>query len=279
MENKKIKTPAKINLGLNITGKRTDGYHNIETIFYPVNLYDFLSFEKADTLSIESNNSSLVNEDGNSIIKAVHLLEKETGNKLNVKIFLEKNIPIGAGMGGGTSDGAAALIALNDLFELKLNKNKLQELALQIGSDAPYFINPVPSIAKGRGEILSEIEFNIQSPILIINPGIHISTKWAYENLPANLPHKSISINSGFVNLDLSNLKDILTNDFENVVFPAYPEIQNIKSQLYELGAVFAIMTGSGSTVYGIFNDLSQAENAKEKFPDKYFKFIHNVTF
>lgn len=270
----KIKTPAKINLGLNVTGKRTDGYHYIETIFYPFNLNDYISFEKSDALSIESNNIQLVKEDGNSIIKAVHILEKETSNKLNVKIYLEKNIPIGAGMGGGTSDGAAALIALNDLYELGLSKNKLRELALQIGSDAPYFINPVPSIAKGRGEILSEIEFNIQSPILIINPGIHISTKWAYDNLPANLPHKSISINSGFGNLDLSNLKDILTNDFEKVVFPAYPEIENIKTQLYELGAVFALMTGSGSTVYGIFNNLSQAEAAEEKFPEKYFKFI-----
>ena len=274
MESIKIKTPAKINLGLNITGKRSDGYHNIETIFYPVNLYDFISFEKSDALSLESNNSSLVKEDGNSIIKAVQILEKEVERNLSVKIFLEKNIPIGAGMGGGTSDGAAALIALNDLFDLRLGINRLRELALHIGSDAPYFINPVPSIATGRGEVLSEIDLNITSPILIINPGIHISTRWAYENLPANLPHKSINKDTDYRNISLHEMKNILTNDFEKVVFPAYPEIENIKNLLYELGAVFALMTGSGSTVFGVFEDVISAENARNNFPHKYFKFI-----
>ncbi|MGD1007583.1 MAG: 4-(cytidine 5'-diphospho)-2-C-methyl-D-erythritol kinase [Ignavibacteriaceae bacterium] len=274
MKNIKIKTYAKINIGLNIINKRPDGYHNIETIFYPINIFDTITFELSDAFSIESNNSQLVKEDGNSIIKAVHILEKETGNKLNVKVFLEKNIPIDAGMGGGSSDGAAALMALNNLFDLKLNQNKLKELALQIGSDAPYFINPVPSIAQSRGEVLKEIKFNIPYPVLIINPGIHISTKWAYENLIPDMPHKNISEIPELDKIDFRELKNILTNDFEKVVFPKFPEIENIKIQLYDLGAVFALMTGSGSTAYGIFPDSMTAENAKEKFPENYFRFI-----
>jgi 4-diphosphocytidyl-2-C-methyl-D-erythritol kinase len=274
MENIKIKTPAKINLGLNITGKRPDGYHNIETVFYPVNLFDNITIELSDELSIESNNSNLVEEDGNSLIKAVRILEKETGKKLNVKIYLEKNIPIGAGMGGGTSDGAAMLSALNNLFSLKFDMNKLRELALQIGSDAPYFINPVPSVAQSRGEELREIKFYIPFPIVIINPGIHISTKWAYENLLANLQHESILKISDWDKIDIGELKDMLTNDFEKVVFPEYPEIEGIKNKLYDLGAVFSLMTGSGSTVFGIFNDMTSAENALAEFPAKYFRCI-----
>jgi 4-diphosphocytidyl-2-C-methyl-D-erythritol kinase len=274
MENIEIKTPAKINLGLNITGKRPDGYHNIETVFYPVNLFDNITIELSDKLSIESNNIQLVREDGNSLIKAVRILEKETGKKLNVKIYLEKNIPIGAGMGGGTSDGAAMLKALNNLFSLKLDMNKLKELALQIGSDAPYFINPVPSVAQSRGEELREIKLNIPYPIVIINPGIHISTKWAYENLPADLQHESILKISDWDKVDIGGLINILTNDFEEVVFPEYPGIEDIKNKLYNLGTVFSLMTGSGSTVFGIFKDMTSAERALAEFPEKYFKCI-----
>jgi 4-diphosphocytidyl-2-C-methyl-D-erythritol kinase len=274
MDNIKIKTPAKINIGLNITGKRADGYHNIETIFYPVSLFDIITIEKSETTSIQSNNTQLAAEENNSIKKALSLIEIETGKKLNVKIYLEKNIPIGAGMGGGSSDGAAALTALNNLFNLNLDEKRLRELALQIGSDAPYFINPVPSIAKSRGEELREINFNIPYPVLIINPGIHISTKWAYDNLCAGMNKKSINEIKDWENVDWGNLKSILTNDFERVVFPKFPEIESIKNQLYNLGAIFALMTGSGSTVYGIFKDIEAAEKAKEKFPEKYFSFL-----
>jgi len=259
---------------LNIINKRPDGYHNIESIFYPITLFDDISIGFSDTLSIESNNSQLVREDGNSIIKAIYIIEQEIKKKVNVKIYLKKNIPIGAGMGGGSSDGAATLAALNELFDLKFNKIKLKELALQIGSDAPYFINPVPSIARSRGELLEEIQFDLHYPVLIINPGIHISTKWAFENLTMYSGDKIISGISEFDTIDVLKIKNILTNDFEKVVFPEYPEIENIKNQLYEFGAIFALMTGSGSTVYGIFQDTASAENAKYKFPDNYFSFI-----
>ena len=277
MESIRIKTPAKINIGLNIINKRPDGYHNIESIFYPVNLFDIIYIEQSDALSIESNNSGLVKEEGNSLLKAVNIIEKEIKRKVNVKIYLKKNIPIGAGMGGGSSNGAAVIKALNKLLNLNFSRNKLEELALQIGSDAPYFINPVPSIAQSRGEALKEIKFNIPYPVLIINPGIHISTKWAYENLTNYEGNKIISGISDFDKIDILKLKDILTNDFEKVVFPAYPEIENIKNRLYKSGAIFALMTGSGSTVYGLFPDTASAQKAQNLFPDKYFKFIHLV--
>jgi len=273
-----VKTPAKINIGLKVINKRQDGFHNIETIFYPVNLFDNLTIELSDNFSFESNISHLAEEDSNSVLKAVSLIEKESGWKLNVKIFLEKNIPIGAGMGGGSSDGAATLKLLNKLFELNLNDNKLKELALLIGSDAPYFINPVPSIAQSRGELLTEIKFNIPHPILIVNPGIHVSTKWAYENITLNAQHNNISGIPDLDKIDFGELKNIFTNDFEKVVFPEYPEVENIKNQLYDLGAIFALMTGSGSTVYGIFPDLQSAENAKISFQDNYFSFVHSIS-
>ena len=277
MENIEIKTPAKINIGLNIINKRPDGYHNLESIFYPVNLFDIINMGLSDKLSIDSNNSGLVKENDNSVIKAVNIMEKESGKVLKVRIYLEKNIPIGAGMGGGSSDGASALLALNELFDLKFNHQKLRELSLQIGSDAPYFINPVPSVVRSRGESLKEIKFNIPCPVLIINPGIHISTKWAYENLTKHSGEKLISSIPDLDNIDILKLKDILTNDFEEVVFSSYPEIKDIKNRLYDLAAIFALMTGSGSTVYGIFPDLASAEKAKNNFPENYFKFIHLV--
>jgi 4-diphosphocytidyl-2-C-methyl-D-erythritol kinase len=271
-----VKTPAKINIGLNVINKRQDGFHNIETIFYPVNLYDNLTIELSGNFSFDSNISQLANDDGNTVLKAVSILENESGRNLNVKIFLEKNIPIGAGMGGGSSDGAAALKVLNKLFELNLNDNKLKEFALLIGSDAPYFINPIPSIAQSRGEQLTETKFSIPYPILIVNPGIHISTKWAYENITLNTQHINISGILDLDKIDSGKLKNIFTNDFEKVVFPEFPEVENIKNQLYDLGAMFALMTGSGSTVYGIFPDLLSAENAKKAFPDNYFTFVHS---
>lgn len=262
-------------MGLNILDKRQDGYHNIETIFFPLNLFDTLTFEPSDHLSLVSNNKQLIQEENNSILKAIQLLENKVSKKFNVKIYLEKNIPIGAGMGGGSSDGGATLSAINKLFQLNLIKTELEELALQIGSDAPYFINPVPSFAQSRGEQLKEIKLKIPYPILIINPGVHLSTKWAYNNFIPETHRKSLS---GLIvndRIDFEMLINNAANDFEKVVFPKFPEISDIKKHLYDLGAMFALMTGSGSTVFGIFHDLPAAENAKEFFPDNYFRVIH----
>ena len=275
MEKLIIKTPAKINFGLNILRKRSDGYHDIETIFYPIKLFDILTISSSDEFNFKSNIRQIENEKNNSIVKSVRLLEDLTGKKFNIKINLEKYIPIGAGMGGGSSDGAASLIALNNFFNLNIEEKILNELALNIGSDTPFFLNPTPSFAQSRGEIIQKINFNIPFPILIVNPRIHISTKWAYENLKLKNHNNFLrSINSD-VQIDFSKLKNEVTNDFEEIVFNKYPEIEKIKTQLYESKATFVLMTGSGSTVFAIFHDYNSAKIAAEKFPSNYFTFIN----
>ena len=275
MEQLKIKTPAKINLGLNIIGKRPDGFHNIETFFYPVKLYDYLTFRSSKSFKFNCNVESLKKDQNNSTIKAKKLLEETIKKKFNITIDLQKNIPIGAGMGGGSSDGAAALLAINKFFKLNLSKQKLKELALKIGSDVPFFIDPKPGFAISRGEVIQNFKFKVPYPILIINPGIHISTKWAYQNILPGKPRYHL-FNLPLIQSDnFKILKNLVFNDFEEPVFKKYPEIRNIKESLYDLGAIFALMTGSGSTVFGIFKDIEHAVKAERKYSRNYFTFLH----
>ncbi len=275
MEKIEIKAPCKINLGLKVIRKRPDGYHDIETIFYPINLFDQVTIEPSSSFSFVTNNNFLKTETNNSVITAIKKLEVLTGKKLNAKIYLEKNIPVGAGLGGGSSDGSAALIALDSLFNLHLSKDEIKKIALEIGSDTPFFLNPKPSFAESRGEVLKEINLKIESPILLVNPGIHISTKWAYESLSIESKEINHLEYKDLLSKNWKELRNHLTNDFEEIVFNKYPEIKKIKDKLYESGALFSLMTGSGSTVFGIFPDEPSILKAKSKFPDGYFKFIH----
>ncbi len=270
-----VKTPAKINFGLNIIEKRSDGFHNIETIFYPVDLFDVLTFSASDKFIFDSDNEALNNEKDNLVTKAKTLLEEKCGRELKIEIHLKKNIPIGAGMGGGSSDAAATLKTLNQIFNLYLNHDELKVLALKLGSDVPFFLNPVPSFAESRGEKISAINFLINRPVLIVNPGIHISTKWAYENIKPQKPEFSLRELSNFSQTDFSFLQDKVVNDFEEKVFQSFPEIVNIKKELLNLGASFALMTGSGSTLFGIFPNKISAEEAKIKFNQQYFTYLH----
>lgn len=269
-----IKAPAKINIGINVLEKRNDGYHNINTLFYPIyDLYDTLTFELSNSFEFSTNSNEL-NIDDNLIVNAKLLLEKFTERKLNVKIFLEKKIPIGAGLGGGSSDAAATLISLNELFNLSLQYDQLINLAFELGSDIPFFIKSKPAIGKSRGELLEHIDISIDKPILIINPGIHISSKKAYQNIKPikrEFDYKSILIQN---KLDYIHLRKVIKNDFEDYVFSKFPEVGEIKKILYEKGAVFAQMSGSGSSVYGFFNSYEEAENAIKYFPAYYFHWI-----
>ncbi len=269
-----IKAPAKINIGLNIVSKRADGFHNIETIFYPISLFDNLLFEKADSDSFSCNNTSLGKERNNLIIKAKEVLEEEFRTKFPLKIVLEKNIPIGAGMGGGSSDAASALHSINILYDLNLSKEQLNNYALRLGSDVPFFLDPRPSFASGRGEILNVLDFTIDFPILIVNPGIHISTKWAFDNIKPRDPY--LHLNHIFQQkIIFANLQDIITNDFEEVVFYKYPEIAQIKKDLLSREALVSMLTGSGSTVFGIFDNETKALAAESYFHQKYFTYLH----
>ena len=268
-----IKSPAKINIGLNITDKRPDGYHNIETIFYPVKLFDVIKFYKQDFDSFKCNNPRLMNEKNNLIFKAKEMLELKFKRKFNLKIELDKNIPIGAGMGGGSSDAASTLHSINILYGLNLFKTELHELAIKLGSDVPFFLDPRPSYASGRGELLSKIDFSLNTNLLIVNPGIHISTKWAYDNIVPKRPIFKLS-EIRDEKIDLEKYKNVFFNDFESVVFKKFPEIESIKNDMYKMGADFSLMTGSGSTVFGVFNEIENAKKAEIKFQKKYFTFL-----
>jgi 4-diphosphocytidyl-2-C-methyl-D-erythritol kinase len=273
-----VKAPAKINIGLYVTEKRQDGYHNIETIFYPINLYDIIKFEDSDYFSFSSNLKNLPTDSTNLIIQAKNILEDYSGEKLNIKIFLDKRIPLGAGLGGGSSDAAVTLVKLNELAGLNLSTNEIFDLGLSLGSDIPFFINPQPSFASGRGEYLQSQLIDLELPLVIVNPGIIISTKWAYSQIQPDIPNfnlKELGV------LDWEHLRlytDKIMNVFEKPVFEKYPLIKEIKSLHYKLGAVFSLMSGSGSTVYGIYSDKERALTAIRILKEKgYFVFAQNL--
>lgn len=270
-----IKAPAKINIGLNIISRRPDGYHNLETIFYPiVDLYDVIKITKAKLFSFRCNVKEIDLDTNNLIIKAKNKLEKFSGKKLNVEIYCEKNIPIGAGLGGGSSDAAATLISLNEMFNLNISEDEMVKIALELGSDVPFFIKSKPSYAGGRGEQLEQINLNIKHPILLINPRIHVSTKEAFANItPLKSKYKLVDSIVG-EQLDFDILNSKVKNDFEYTVFARHTILQEIKEKLYKVGAKFVLMSGSGSTIYAIFGNLNQARMVYNSFPAEYFRFI-----
>ncbi len=270
-----LKSPAKINIGLNILRKRDDGFHDLETIFYPLLLSDILTFEKADETKLESNSTEINSLQTNLISTAIEFLETIVNRKLNVKIYLEKNIPIGAGLGGGSSNAVSTLKALNELFELNLTYDKLSEIALKLGSDVPFFLESIPCFAFSRGELRKNIQLSLSQPILIVNPGIHISTKWAFQNLELTSHQKSLKELCKQNSVTIDDIKDYATNDFENIVYEKYPEVKSIKDKLDASGADFVSMTGTGSTVYGVFSNLQKARWVKKDFDASYFTYIN----
>jgi 4-diphosphocytidyl-2-C-methyl-D-erythritol kinase len=268
---------SKINFGLQVLNKRLDGFHNINTVFYLINLYDEMEFSESDTIEIISKPEFNIPTEDNLIYKAGKLFLESNKIKKGFKVEVKKNIPSGGGLGGGSSDAAFTLIALNRLFDTGLSHNVLVHLASKIGSDCAFFINGHRSaIGKSRGELLTNISFLLNYKIAIVNPGIHISTPLAYKLL--NRDEKPIQ-ELDFKEILKNNqdnpiyFRDKIFNDFEDVIFPLNPEIENIKNKLYALGAEFALMSGSGSTVFGIFPEEFTYKELKSHFPD-YFCFI-----
>ena len=245
---------SKINLGLHITRKRPDGYHDIETVFYPIHLNDaFEIAETNDVLEFTATGIEVPVDDSNLSLKAYKLLKKDFPDIPPVKMHLHKAIPTGAGLGGGSSDGAYALTLFNTAFHLNLTQRKLFDYAYQLGSDCPFFILNKPALAKGRGEILKELNIDLKGHILIlINPRISISTKWAFSQIT---PNPVIHELQNIIYRPLEEWKEFLINEFEEPIFQKYPEIGQIKTTLYNNGAIYASMSGSGSTVFGIFKE------------------------
>jgi 4-diphosphocytidyl-2-C-methyl-D-erythritol kinase len=276
MEKFIVDSPAKINFGLNVVRKRNDGYHDIETIFLPIMLSDRITFCKSDKLNLKSDSDILNKLSDNLILKAIRLLENMSMTKIQLDIFVEKIIPIGGGLGGGSSNAASTLKEVNKMFDLRLNFQKLSELALQLGSDVPFFLNPVSSYAESRGEMLYPLNIELPYPILIVNPGIKIDTAWAFKKIRPSKPIKNLRDIFQEGSFDINNRKEDVKNDFEEIVFPEFPEIKKLKEALFNQGAQFALMSGTGSTVYGIFSNLQKAYWAEEYFKQNYFTYLNN---
>jgi 4-diphosphocytidyl-2-C-methyl-D-erythritol kinase len=257
---------CKINLGLNIVRKRTDGYHDLETVFYPVALKDALEIIRAEETKFETTGFPVSGStDDNLCIKAYNLLKKDFPGLPPVRIHLHKAIPMGAGLGGGSADGAFMLKMLDKKFNLDLSEEQLIKYALQLGSDCPFFIINKPSFATGRGEMMTPVELDLSMySLVLINPGIHVSTKEAFSKLTPTVPSKSIK---EIIHQPISSWKDELVNDFEETVFQLHPAIKEIKESLYKKGALYASMTGTGSTVFGFFEKDKEVEFT---FPSDY---------
>lgn len=242
---------AKINIGLNVLNKRIDGYHEISSVFYPAtNLYDILEILPSDKFTFSS--SGIEIPEGDNICEKAWKLIRNDFGIANVKIHLHKMIPIGAGLGGGSSDASFTLKSLNELFKLKLNNTELEEYALQLGADCPFFIDNTPKYVQGIGEKMIVIDLDLSDyEIRLVNPEIHISTKNAYSRIVSSTPKLTVE---KIVRLPIREWKDKLKNDFEKVVFKKYPELKELKDNLYKEGAIYASMSGSGSVLYGVFS-------------------------
>ena len=254
---------AKINLGLNIIKKRQDGYHELETCFYPVPWQEALEILEGEKTSFAVTGIDVPDDGDNIVLKAYQLLKADY-NIPSVQLHLHKVIPIGAGLGGGSADAAFTLVLLNNLFKLELKDDQLMKYAATLGADCAFFVKNKPMLAKGIGEQLENIEVSLKGKfVLMVYPNIHISTKEAYSKI--NPKKSEISIKQILVENNISDWKHFLMNDFEPSLFETYPILQKIKHQLYESGALYASMSGSGSCMYGIFD-----ENPQIVFPDHY---------
>ncbi len=259
---------AKINIGLNVVERRPDGYHNLETVFYPINLQDALELQTIEGEAPECGYKLKVSgtildgsPDDNLVVKAYKLLKKEFDFPAQ-KIHLYKHIPVGAGLGGGSSDAANMIKMLNEKFSLGLTDERMENYAVQIGADCPFFIKNKPVFATGIGNEFTPLDLSLTGKTLVlVKPDIFVSTRDAYALVE---PQKPAAPLTELLKQPLEQWKDNVVNDFERSVFVRYPEIAAIKDKLYDLGAVYASMSGSGSAVYGIFNE--SIEYADEAF-------------
>ena len=268
------KAPAKINLGLHVLRKRGDGYHDIETVLVRIGLHDTLRIATADTFSFTCSDASLPVDEGNLCVKAVHVLAHHFDVDPQFTLHLEKRVPYGAGLGGGSSDAAHTLLLVNDFLELGASIDLLHTFAAQLGSDVPFFLGAKAALGTGRGEILTPIiatdggEYRMPYHLVLAVPPVHVSTKEAYQYVTPSDQNR-VHLVDLVVSNKLDAWKTELVNDFEPSVFKTYPLIQDVKNHLYSGGAQYAAMSGSGSSVFGLFSDRAQCERVARTLQSK----------
>ena len=268
----KIRAPAKINLRLRVVGRRDDGYHLVDTIMLAVSLYDEITINKGreiaerrtmkNPLTVTCDDPSVPEGKKNLAYKAAALLLREAAIDEPVHIRIRKRIPVGAGLGGGSTDAAATLVGLNRLFRLGYTSKRLEKLALAVGADVPFFIRSVPARARGIGERLTYLRGVSRLWFVILYPGFPVSSAWVYRNLHHKLTKCIANTSITFPLRSLANLRKLLVNDLEAVTLDRYPRIRLLKQHLVEEGAVGALMSGSGSSVFGVFKSRRSAEQA-----------------
>jgi 4-diphosphocytidyl-2-C-methyl-D-erythritol kinase len=273
------KAHAKVNIGLQVKDRREDGFHNIHTIFQELELHDQIKIEKRQGgWSIKINNSKIPANESNSCVQSYLAVKKQFTTIDGISITLNKNIPSGAGLGGGSSDAAAVLMGLRELFDLPLDHSGLSEIAVKIGADVPFFIFGGTQIANGIGNLLLQINKPIDGFYLLVVPDIFISTAWAYKALKKHLKEDMDRPNFAHF-LEGNNLSNmIFDNDFERIIIPTYPKIGAIKKGLLETGASYASLSGSGSTVFGVYDEEARAKQAESHFQKQYHTFLTRPT-
>ncbi|MBT4783717.1 MAG: 4-(cytidine 5'-diphospho)-2-C-methyl-D-erythritol kinase [Candidatus Marinimicrobia bacterium] len=270
---------SKVNIGLKVLSQRDDGYHNIYTIFQELNFGDSIDIEKRDHgFKIIANVDWVPTNKSNICYKAYTEIKKEFSEVKGIHIKIDKKIPIGSGLGGGSANAAALLKGIKNIYKLEVTESKLEEIGGEVGADVPFFIRGKTQLGEGIGDKLTQLPKAIIGTYLLVIPKISIRTEWAYSVIKNRLNNQNKNAKfSSFINEDYSSLQ-IFENDFEQIVIPAYPEIGAIKSKLLNLGARFASLSGSGSTVYGVYDDEASAKEAELLFHTSHQTILANPT-
>jgi 4-diphosphocytidyl-2-C-methyl-D-erythritol kinase len=277
-----LRAYAKINLGLQILQKRVDGYHDIETVFHLIDLYDEIFFEpESCDITIDCSHPEVPLNQFNLCWRAADLIRRYCRQDRGVKIIFEKNIPVGAGLGGGSSNAALVLRELPKFWNIQVDEQALFTMALSLGSDVPYFLQPGTALASGRGEILEYFDLEMPYWIVLVYPNVRISTSWAYQNFRPHGDFKRENLKQ-ILQDNIRNpqaLAEKLRNDFETLVFATHTKIEEVKDMLYRSGADFALMSGSGSAVYGLYQTAQSAKDAAKSLGAKYQVFLSAAGF
>lgn len=264
--------PAKINLGLHVLRKRTDGFHDLETVFLRIDWADRIQVQPANTLTMSCSDPALPTDERNLCMKAAHLLATTYAVQQGAHIHLDKRVPYGAGLGGGSSDAATTLQLLNTLWSLQLSTKDLHPIAAQLGSDVPFFLEIAAAFGTGRGEILTPLEipetnepYTFPFHLVVVVPDVHVSTADAYRRIHPNATNRP-DLRALVVSNDLARWRNHLVNDFEASVFAQHPSLKALKNQMKGLGADYAVMSGSGAAIVGIFREAASAQQTAAHF-------------